>query len=102
MATQQRPLKAVDIFIGHIYEAKRPASTGSFLDPLVNDRQVRWINSTHTELQYDSPTVKVGRHLPKVSMLKFLAWAARDVTDEMPPKAWRGWDTKAHKPKKKE
>ena len=82
-------LTVKDILPGRCYEAKRPARIG--YPPLYNDRQVKWVSSLRTEVQYDSPTVADGRHYPKVSMEKFLKWAGRNVTAIMPKGEWRAW-----------
>lgn len=78
-----------DIVVGKCYEAKRPALCGNIFESYVNDRQVIWISSDKSLVQYDSPSVKNGRNYPKVSMEKFLNWAARDVTAEIPKGEWR-------------
>lgn len=82
-------LLPADIVVGHVYEAKHPKAHGNLFAPLLGDRQVKWISALRTQVQYDSPSVKDGRHYPTVSMEAFLKWAARDVTAEMPPGEWR-------------
>ncbi len=72
---------------GRIYEAKKPALVGSYAQ--VNDRQIVWISPDGSRVQYDSPSVAFGRRRPIVTAAKFLEWAARDVTEEMPPEDWR-------------
>ena len=76
----------LELIVGHVYEAKRPRSVGLF-EPLMNDRQIKWIS--FNEVQYDSPTVGLGRRYPRASKEAFLKWAARDITKEMPPGEWR-------------
>ena len=79
-----------DLKVGCIYSAKHPRDCwGNF-----NDRQIAWISSCGDSVQYDSPTVRTGRHLPTVSMDKFLRWADKDVTDITPDKAWRKFQRK--------
>jgi len=56
---------------------------------LVNDRTILHIGAT--TVQYDSPSVSFGRHFPSVSREKFLAWAERDVTDELPQGEFATW-----------
>jgi len=80
-------LTIADILPGRCFEAKRPSKIG--FERLLNDRQVTWVNSTRTEVQYDSITVKNGRRLPIVSMDTFLKWAKRDVSELMPKGDWR-------------
>ena len=89
MSADTKP--ALSIQVGRVYRAKKPSNNGG----LFNDRVVLWTNGEF--VQYDGPAVGWGRHYPKVSMEKFLAWAGRDVTDEMPPEAWAPYsaDTKA-------
>lgn len=73
-----------DLLINRTYEAKRPATT---VFGLLNDRQIVWIGLT--DVQYDSPTVRVGSKYPTIPIEKFLKWAGRDVTAEMPKGEWR-------------
>ena len=84
-------LTAADLEVGHTYRAKRPAPAGTIFDPLVNDRQIRWIG--FETVQYDSPSVAAGRRYPTVTIEAFLKWAARDVTDELPDNGdWADWN----------
>ena len=84
---------AVELRLGHTYRAKRPAPAGSTLTPQVNDRTIVWLGVL--ELQYDGPSVANGRHYPRVSREAFTKWAARDVTDELPPDAYAPWPPSA-------
>ncbi len=74
---------AIELIPGHIYRAKRP--TRNYLQEY-NDRQIIWVGMI--EVQYDSPTVANGRHYPRVSREKFLAWAGADVTEGYPKDEW--------------
>lgn len=76
----------LELIQGHVYEAKRKRAVG-FLPAFWNDRQLLrvWDDS----VQYDSPTVRRGSKYPTMSREKFLKWAGRDVTDEMPKRDWR-------------
>lgn len=85
-APKREPLTAGDLIVGHTYAAKRPVLQGLF-PSLYNDRQIVWIGLT--EVQYDSPAVRPGRHLPLVTIEKFLTWAEEDITSKMPPGEWR-------------
>lgn len=76
----------MELIVNHTYEAKRPKTVG-LIDPLVDDRMIVWIGML--EVQYDSPSVRFGQRLPKVSKEAFLRWAKRDITDEMPKGEWR-------------
>ncbi len=85
--TKPASLTAADIIVGHTYSSKRPKGVGLF-PTLMDDRQVKWTgNGIH--VQYDSPTVRMGRNYPTTTMEKFLKWADRDITDEMPKGEWR-------------
>lgn len=81
-------LTKADLKVGHVYSAKRPAAVG-FFEPLVNDRQILWMDSFGVHVQYDSPTVKFSRKYPKVTVEQFLRWAKADVTDLCPNGEWR-------------
>jgi hypothetical protein len=83
-------LRPQDIQVGRCYEAKRPRRVGLF-SSVWNDRAVLWVSPFGTQVQYDSPTVSLGRHYPRVSMEQFLKWAGRDVTPLMPETDWRPW-----------
>lgn len=74
--------------VGGVYRAKRPAATGSIFSALVNDRQIMWMNSEM--VQYDSPSVADGRHYPKVKIEAFLKWAKEEIT--LPKDEWAKWD----------
>lgn len=77
----------MEIKVGRTYRAKKPReSTG-----LVADRTVVWMDSFGTTIQYDGPSVKMGRHYPKVTRAQFEAWAERDVTDELPKGEYASW-----------
>lgn len=76
--------------VGKVWRAKRPAPTGEFLKPLVNDRVIMWIGAE--TLQYDGPSVGLGQHYRKVSIEDFEKWAGREVTDELPNGQWQLWD----------
>jgi len=40
-------------------------------------------------VQYDSPTLKFGKKYPTIPLSKFLKWAGKEITSEMPPGEWR-------------
>lgn len=79
----------LELKIGRTYRAKKPAKAGDWRGPLINDRTIKWIG--FEEVQYDGPSVKIGARYPKVSMEKFLSWADRDVTDELPEGEYAKW-----------
>lgn len=76
-----------DIQVGRVYEAKRKKGAG--FPQYLNDRVVTWISADRSRVQYDSPTVPLGRKMPTVDMQQFCKWAARDCTDDMPEGEWR-------------
>jgi hypothetical protein len=77
-----------DLKVGRVFSSKRPQRAGLFT-PLLNDRSILYVNTLDRTMQYDSPTVRDGRHYPKVSFDAFLRWAKDDVTDLCPPGEWR-------------
>ena len=72
---------------GRIYRAKRPKGCG--FPPLCNDRLVVFLSTSR--VQYDSPSVAMGRHYPFVDRATFESWAGRDVTDELQPGKWASY-----------
>ena len=77
-----------DLQVGHFYSAKRPKEYG--FPPLLGDRQILWMGVVFDNkegyvkgLQYDSPSVRNGRHYPITSVTKFLQWAEADITETM-------------------
>lgn len=78
--------------VGQVWRAKRPRAAGSFISPAVNDRQILWVDSFGTTIQYDSTSVAPGRKYPKVTREAFEKWAAREVTGELPANGeWAAW-----------
>jgi len=75
--------------VGRTYRAKKPAKAGDTWTPLINDRTITWVGSC--EVHYDGPSVGFGKHYPKVTKEKFLAWASHDVTDQLPPNEYAKW-----------
>jgi len=75
-----------DLKVGHVYRGKKPMLVGNVFEPLVNDRAVVWIGSE--QLQYDSPSVAMGRKLPRIDIEMFLKWADKDVTDQLVDGEW--------------
>lgn len=86
---------SIKLTVGRVYRGKQPRNSAG----LVNDRQITWVGAY--QVQYDSPAVSNGRHYPKVDIVDFLAWADRDITEEMPKGEWARWPIpKAQKPLK--
>ena len=83
---------SLELKVGRTYRAKKPRPAGGGLTAFVNDRTIMWIGSC--ELQYDGPSVKFGRHYPRVSIEEFRTWADRDVTDQLPEGDYATWPIK--------
>jgi len=75
------------LLVGRVYRARKPKSSG--IPPLCDDRKILQVNDD--TVIYDSPSVKVGMRYPTISCEKFLAWADRDVTDELPEGQWENY-----------
>ena len=72
-------LKPESIKVGKTYRGK-VFREGGFTN---NDRTVLWISKDRKVLQYDSGTVGLGRHYPKVSMEQFIRWAKHEVVEDV-------------------
>ena len=70
---------------GRVYRGKKPRNCRGFY----NDRQVLWISEDGEKIQYDSPTVAIGRKFPTIPREKFEAWAGDDVTQKTPKHSWQ-------------
>lgn len=84
----------MEILCGHVYRAKRPKPSGSFFEPVFDDRSVLYISEPlfgEPRVQYDSPTVRSGRKYPMVDRSKFERWAGQDVTEGYPDDGWAPW-----------
>jgi hypothetical protein len=68
-----------DIKLGAFYRAKKPRK---LFDGGYDDRKVLWISNDKRSVQYDSPTIGLGRHYPTVPIDKFLKWVGREITRE--------------------
>ncbi len=68
-------LKKEDLKIGATYCGKRRMKANG----INNDRTIVWINPERTKVQYDSDTVKTGRHLPIIAIDVFLNWVKEEV-----------------------
>lgn len=66
-----------DIKVGHHYRAKHVQRVGFLKEP--NDRTVVWIGIN--AVQYDGPSVAIGKKLPTVTMDEFIKWASHEVFD---------------------
>lgn len=75
----------LDLTVGRTYRAKRPRNAGG----MINDRTVVWVG--RGSVQYDGPSIRIGRRCPVVPVEVFLAWADRDVTDELPKGEYAAW-----------
>jgi len=61
------------------YRAKKPRR---IIDGGFNDRYILWISKDGRSIQYDSPTIGIGRLHPTVPIEKFLKWVGREITHE--------------------
>ncbi len=89
-------MSTLDLKVGRTFRAKRPAPAGDFLEPCANDRTILWIGGN--KLQYDGPSVAIGRRQPSVTLEAFRKWADRDVTDELPEGKYAPWPLAKTKP----
>ena len=65
--------------VGQVWRGKRPAHSNGF----VNDRVITYVSPVG-RIQYDGPTVNLGRRLPIVEAEVFEKWAGREVGNELP------------------
>ncbi|HBO4511908.1 TPA: hypothetical protein L4U47_004335 [Pseudomonas aeruginosa] len=79
----------LQIKVGRTYRAKKPRAVNCGVSQLINDRTVKYVGVF--EVQYDGPSVRFGQHYPRIPIEKFLAWADRDVTDELPVGEYADW-----------
>lgn len=86
--------QALELKVGKTYRAKKPRRAGRSFDSLINDRTIIWMSVGGSQIQYDGPAVGIGSNYPIVSREKFLAWADRDVTEELPQGEYASWPLK--------
>ncbi len=85
-------MEASDIKVGGIYRSKKPKRVlFNFVNEVVDDRQVCFVSPLGGQVQFDSPSIKTGKHYPTITMEKFLAWAGSDVTGTLPKDEWFPW-----------
>lgn len=77
-------MKIEDLKVGRVYRAKRPRVVHTLGGSYINDRQILDISPFEETIQYDSPKVGFGSRYPVISVEKFLKWAAKDITDDLP------------------
>ena len=88
---KREKMKIEDLKVGRVYRAKRPRVVHTLGGSYVNDRQILlYISPFGESIQYDSPSVTFKAKYPIISTEKFLKWAAKDITDDLPPAAWAG------------
>lgn len=78
-------MKIEDLKVGRVYRAKRPRVVHTLGGSYINDRQILYISPFGESIQYDSPSVTFKAKYPIISTEKFLKWAAKDITDSLPP-----------------
>lgn len=81
-------MKIEDLKVGRVYRAKRPRVVHTLGGSYINDRQILYISPFEETIQYDTPKVGFGSRYPVISVEKFLKWAAKDITDDLPPAEW--------------
>jgi len=69
------PLTKEDLQVGGVYRAKRYREWFHHN----NDRRIVWMGDT--TVQYNSDTVKIGQHYPRIDIEKFLRWAKEKVDE---------------------
>lgn len=72
-----------DLIVGHEYSARKPKNMMFGSD----NRVIVWRSADGSSVQYDSDTVKIGRHLPTVPTEKFLKWVGKDESLTTSPQA---------------
>lgn len=92
-------MKASELKVGRTYRAKRPRPVHTLDGSFINDRQILYISLLDETLQYDSPSVKFNSNYPEISIEKFLNWADKDVTDELPKGEWERYSSLKRKPR---
>lgn len=81
-------MKIEDLKVGRVYRAKCPRVIQTLGSRYINDRQILYISPFKQTIQYTSPKVVLGSRYPVISVEKFLEWAAKDITDDLPPAEW--------------
>lgn len=74
-----KPLTKEDLKVGHLYRGKRFTEILGY----TNDRVIIWMGSSWKGdmVQYDSDSVRDGRHYPTVTVEQFLKWAKEEIQD---------------------
>lgn len=83
------PFDLEDLKVGHIYKGKRRTKVYEdifFGARVYNDRRI--IAITHSSIQYDSPSTRVGYSRPMIDINEFLNWVKADVTNESENGNW--------------
>jgi hypothetical protein len=67
-----------DVKVGKVYRGKQSRQNifGNY-----NDRIILWISPNKDYVQYDSISVKMGHHYPKIKMDQFCKWAKYEVVE---------------------
>ena len=61
--------------VGQVWRAKKPKDVFGFFD----DRQITYVSGEGDMVQYDSPTVRMGRRFPTTTRDRFERWAGKLV-----------------------
>lgn len=86
--------QTLELKVDKTYRAKKPRRAGRSFGGLINDRTIIWMSVDGSKIQYDGPAIGVGSNYPIVSREKFLDWADRDVTEELPQGEYASWPLK--------
>ena len=74
------PITKDDLKVGAIYRANRPSKLWNGVGLAYNDREI--IHMDGVSIQYDGPAVRLGQRYPKISIERFLKWAAHEVAPD--------------------
>jgi len=74
------PLDKEDLYQGHLYRSKRRTSIYSNGEIVYNDLRIICLDDY--SIQYDSPSIGVGKDRPVITINDFLNRVKADVTDE--------------------
>lgn len=76
-------LRDSDLHVGGIYRGKRSRAVTNRMHENFGehpDREIVYIGGDH--VQYDSISVRMGRHLPTMGKWEFLRWAKEEIIPE--------------------
>lgn len=93
VATELAPETLIHPIVGHIYRGKTPKRVTRFGPDEIDDKQILHVGPF--TVQYDSSTVRMGKHYPKMDRYAFYNWVGSDVTElykaTVPDGEWAKW-----------